>query len=168
MKFLKKNLRIGGAEKLTFCLVFCFWLLGFSFFFINEKTIWGSLFLHYGWFLQNLEKGFISTNMHTPIFLLAPKTKAAACTYQYLISLKSVDKVRKSADTYYFHTKGLLCDWLTQLQVWKLEIVEKTGIISYFNKLIDTLSFEQNECHFIKNQFLMSFCLFSIQNLLYF
>ena len=26
------------------------------------------LFLHYGWFLQNLEKDFIPTNMHTNVF----------------------------------------------------------------------------------------------------
>ena len=30
------------------------------------------LFLHYGWFLQNLEKGFIRTNMHTTVDLNIP------------------------------------------------------------------------------------------------
>ena len=29
-----------------------------------------ALFLHYEWFLQNLEKDFIWTNMHTTLFVL--------------------------------------------------------------------------------------------------
>ena len=29
------------------------------------------LFLHYGWFLQNLGKDFIRTNMHTTVYALA-------------------------------------------------------------------------------------------------
>ena len=32
-----------------------------------KAFIWGSFFLHYGWFLQNLEKGFIPTNMHATV-----------------------------------------------------------------------------------------------------
>ena len=28
------------------------------------------LFFHYGWFLQNLEKGCIRTNMHTTVFII--------------------------------------------------------------------------------------------------
>ena len=31
------------------------------------------LFLHYGWFLQNLGKDFIRTNMHTTVFLKGNK-----------------------------------------------------------------------------------------------
>jgi hypothetical protein len=56
---------------MTFCFVF--WLLGASkkivLFFLNENHLGFhmrySFFLHYGWFLQNLEKGFTQTNMHT-------------------------------------------------------------------------------------------------------
>ena len=62
-------------------LVFGFWLLGFSkkiFFllFPNENYIGFHmryhLFLHYGWFLQNIEKDFIRTNMHTTVSLHLP------------------------------------------------------------------------------------------------
>ena len=57
-------------------LVFGFWLLGFSkkiFFllFPNENYIGFHmryhLFLHYGWFLQNIDKDIIRTNMHTTV-----------------------------------------------------------------------------------------------------
>ena len=52
---------------------FGFWLLGFSkkiyFLFFPSENQLGfhmryHLFLHYGWFLQNLGKYFIRTNMH--------------------------------------------------------------------------------------------------------
>ena len=33
------------------------------------------LFLHHGWFLQNLGKYFIRTNMHTTVTRLFPRTK---------------------------------------------------------------------------------------------
>ena len=61
-------------------LVFGFWLLGFSkkiFFllFPNRNNLGFHmryhLFLHYGWFLQNIEKDFIRTNMHTTVGVLA-------------------------------------------------------------------------------------------------
>ena len=46
---------------------FCFWL------YLNENKqavhMRYHLFLHYGWFLQNLEKDFIRTNMHTTVHL---------------------------------------------------------------------------------------------------
>ena len=62
----KKILRIGGAGKLTFCFVFGYWdFIYFSFIFLSmarlKAFIWGSFFLHYAWFLQNVEKGFIPT-----------------------------------------------------------------------------------------------------------
>ena len=71
-KFLFPILRIGGAGKwhfvlfffvlfcLLFCFLFCFWLLA---------LIWGSIYFctYYEWFLQNLEKGFIGTNMQTNV-----------------------------------------------------------------------------------------------------
>ena len=47
--------------------VFFFWLLGFSTFFLNGFHMRYRLFLYYGWFLQNLAKGFIRTNMHTTV-----------------------------------------------------------------------------------------------------
>ena len=59
----------------SYALKLFFWLLGFSkncfLFFINEKTKGFHMryhsFLHYGWFLQNLGKDFIPTNMHTTV-----------------------------------------------------------------------------------------------------
>ena len=57
-----------------FCLVFWFLVIGlfkkklFCFFSMkNTKEVHmrQRLFLHYGWFLQNLEKGFIQSDMHT-------------------------------------------------------------------------------------------------------
>ena len=59
-----------------FFLVVCFLVVGYwvvqkILFFLNEKHKGGSyevvLFLYYGWFLQNLEKGCIQTNMHTTV-----------------------------------------------------------------------------------------------------
>ena len=57
-------------------MTFCFWILGFSkkkifLFFLNEHHygfhMRQHLFLHCGRFLQNLEEGFIQTNMHTTV-----------------------------------------------------------------------------------------------------
>ena len=66
--FRKKILRIGGTGKWHF---FGFWLLSFlkknCFVFSLWKSAWYHLFLHYEWFLQNLEKDFIQTNMHTTV-----------------------------------------------------------------------------------------------------
>ena len=75
MKFSQKNIENWLSWKMTF------FLSGhFEFFFskkkkkiaqFNEKTkgfhMRQRLFMHYGWFLQNLEKGFIQTNMHTTV-----------------------------------------------------------------------------------------------------
>ena len=75
MKFSQKILRIGGAGE---------WPLfrrPFLFFFFKKKKkkmyhlnenkqpahMRYHLFLHYGWFLQNLGKDFIRTNMHTTV-----------------------------------------------------------------------------------------------------
>ena len=56
----EKILRIGGARKLSFFFVGHFENnLGFH--------IRYHFFLHYGWFLQNLGKGFIRTNMHMTV-----------------------------------------------------------------------------------------------------
>ena len=56
-------------------LDFGFWLLGLKKN-LNENQlgfyIRYRLFLHYGWFLQNLEKGFIRTNMHTTVIMQEP------------------------------------------------------------------------------------------------
>ena len=70
--FRKNILRIGGAEKWHFL---AFWLLGFSkkncFVFCNANQLGFymryHLLLHYGWFVQNLGKDFIRTNMHTTV-----------------------------------------------------------------------------------------------------
>ena len=62
--------------KLENDIFFGFWLLCFSkknvlFFFSIENQLGFHmryhLFLHYGWFLQYLEKDFIRTNMHTSV-----------------------------------------------------------------------------------------------------
>ena len=54
-----------------FFFVFGIWVFQKKMFFINEKTkgfhMRYHLFLHYGWFLQNLGKDFIPTNMHTTV-----------------------------------------------------------------------------------------------------
>ena len=76
--FGQKILRIGWAElENDILLCFLFWVIRFfkkfCFFllFINEKTKGFHMryhsFLHYGWFLQNLGKDFIPTNMHTTV-----------------------------------------------------------------------------------------------------
>ena len=44
------------------------WLFGFSYFFELGFHMRYHLFLHYGWFLQNLGKDFIRTNMHTTVY----------------------------------------------------------------------------------------------------
>ena len=73
LKCLRKILRIGGAGKWHF-LVLGFWLLRFSkkkFVFSQWKSAWLSYeVLHYGWCLQNLEKDFIRTIMHTTVIAL--------------------------------------------------------------------------------------------------
>jgi hypothetical protein len=72
--FHEKILRISGAGKGGF-LSWPFWIL----FFKKKKNLLHiyenmqpahmryHLFLHYGWFLQNLGKNFIRSNMHTTV-----------------------------------------------------------------------------------------------------
>ena len=52
-------------------LVFGFWLLGFFLLFPNKNYLGFHmryhLFLQYGWFLQNLGKEAVRTNMHTTV-----------------------------------------------------------------------------------------------------
>ena len=58
-----------------FCFVFGYWV--FSIFLLNENGrgfhMRERLFLHYGLFLQNLEKGFIITNMHRTVLSTSMK-----------------------------------------------------------------------------------------------
>ena len=68
----KRILRIGGSGKWRF--VFCYWGFQKNLFFSIKITavhrgfhMRHHLFLYYGWFLQNLEKGFIRTNMHMTV-----------------------------------------------------------------------------------------------------
>ena len=67
LKFWRKNVENWRSWKMTFCFVGFF-----KFFFLNENHLGFHmryhLFLHYWWFLQNLEKGFILTNMHTTVY----------------------------------------------------------------------------------------------------
>ena len=78
--FHEKILRIGGAGKWGFYPFFLsrpFWIFFFKkekkkfLLHLNEKTngfhMRYHLFLQYGWFLQNLVKDFIPTNMHTTV-----------------------------------------------------------------------------------------------------
>ena len=62
----------NSIESFTFTVLLLDFLKNILFlFFINEKTKGFHMryhsFLHYGWFLQNLGKDFIPTNMHTTV-----------------------------------------------------------------------------------------------------
>ena len=73
MKFWSKNIENWRSWKIDIFFVSCFgyWVFQKKCFFINEKTKGFHMryhsFLHYGWFLQNLGKDFIPTNMHTTV-----------------------------------------------------------------------------------------------------
>ena len=75
LKFSQKNIENWQSWKMTFCFVFLFLVIGvfkICFLFFRNENHHGfhmrqRLFLHYGWFLQNLEEGFIRTNMHTNV-----------------------------------------------------------------------------------------------------
>ena len=71
-------MRIGGAGKWGFFeSAFWFFLLHLKENKENGLFIWGIIFfLHYGWFLQNLGKEAVRTNMHTTVIF----TKYL-CTY---------------------------------------------------------------------------------------
>ena len=76
-----------GNSRIVLDLVFL--LLGFFSFFLfylNENDLGFNmrcrLFLHYRWFLQNLEKGFIQTNMHTSL-----------CRYKCYLFLHEVPRI---------------------------------------------------------------------------
>ena len=60
----KMTFFMGG----NFDFFFCFISMKINFFFHMRYH----LFLHYGWFLQNLGKDFIRTNMHTTVLLEIP------------------------------------------------------------------------------------------------
>ena len=64
------------------------------------------LFLHYGWFLQNLGKDFIRTNMHTTVF-------------QSITTNQSVS------------TDELFCDWFKLLQNVKKKANWLSGRLAY-------------------------------------
>ena len=87
----KNILRIGGAGKWGF-----FWVSHFQFFFFQKKKsaylnenkqpdhMRYHLFLHYGWFLQNLGKYFIQTNMHMTVDDFGSHKKVSFCKYVLL------------------------------------------------------------------------------------
>ena len=72
--FMKKYWELEELEN-EFFLSWPFWIIffqkNFSLLHLNENKqpfhMWYHLFLHYGWFLQNLGKDFIRTNMHTTV-----------------------------------------------------------------------------------------------------
>ena len=86
-KFHEKILRIGGAGKWVF-----FWVGHFDFFFsqfffllhLNENKqtfhMRCHFFLHYAWFLQNLGKETVRTNMHTTV----KRSKREFCQFSKL------------------------------------------------------------------------------------
>ena len=74
--FREKILKLPELENdILFCFLFlCYWVFqSILFCFFNESHLcfhmMYHLFLHYWWFLQNLETGFIQTNMHTTVIL---------------------------------------------------------------------------------------------------
>ena len=91
-------------------LVIGFFKKRFVLFFPNENQLGFHmryhLFLHYKWFLQNLGKDFIRTNMHTNVYLygqkrremrvncLANKDKALANMVEHTISTRASPNTR--------------------------------------------------------------------------
>ena len=71
-KYKRENSKILKFGRVGDIYLIFFWFLVIVFF-PNENQlgfhIRYHLFLHYGWFLQNLEKDFIGTNLHTTVFL---------------------------------------------------------------------------------------------------
>ena len=74
MKLLKKILRIGGAGKLMFCLVFSFFVFGywvFQFFYQCKDLRLSyevAFFCTMDGFFRILKKDFIPSIMHTTVF----------------------------------------------------------------------------------------------------
>ena len=73
-EIFEKNIENWRSWKMKFCFVFCYFVFKkkYIFVFLNKNyhgfhMSW-CLFLHYGWFLQNLEKGCTRTNMHTTVY----------------------------------------------------------------------------------------------------
>ena len=64
-QFTKKYWELAELEN------YLFFVGHFEFFFLSENNLGFHMryhfFLHYGWFLQNLGKGFIRTNMHMTV-----------------------------------------------------------------------------------------------------
>ena len=71
-------------------LVFGYWVFQKQniLFFLNENHhgfhMRQCLLLHYGWFLQSLEKGFIRTNMHTTVSFCWPSQECSSNSHWHL------------------------------------------------------------------------------------
>ena len=63
LKFSRKHSENWRSWKMTFCFVFCYWVFQKK---ISIKITMAFISLIL-WFLQNLETGFIRTNMHTTL-----------------------------------------------------------------------------------------------------
>ena len=108
-KFSGKNIENWRSPENNFCLVFWFLVIGlfkkFCFCFFSMKNtkevlMRQHLFFYYGWFLQNLEKGCIQTNMHTTVH-----------TESHIYSSNVADRltVSKTGIHYFVKLKYSLC-----------------------------------------------------------
>ena len=90
MRWSKKKSSKWPTQKTSFSSSassqYFFMKISWIFCFITMKTsslfIWGLIFfLHYGWFLQNLGKDFIQTNMHMTVALCVSSGNAFLTLY---------------------------------------------------------------------------------------
>ena len=69
------------------------------------------LFLHYGWFLQNLENGFIRTNMHTTVAEEGQRFLKVSVKIPYLSNSLSSANVRNRDTPLFLKHANVLKGW---------------------------------------------------------
>ena len=90
------------AGKWHFILFFCFWLLKYH------------LFLQNWWFLQNLEKGFIWTNMHTTVNQILHGIKVYFCHSFWVNIFPVFSKFKRGVICASVQcNQGIICDFAT-------------------------------------------------------
>ena len=109
---MKKNWELAELENDLF-LSRPFWIFLNFFFWIFFSPIKNNLavhmryhlFLHYGWFLKNLGKDFIPTNMHTTVdFLIVKKLSRTSSLYYPNLQFANLCKLRKLPKNFHsFH-----------------------------------------------------------------
>ena len=126
-KFHEKKIENCRSWKMSFFLSQPFWFFFQNFFskkdffllHLNENKqpvhMRYHFFLHYGWFLQNLGKNLIRTNMHTTVWgpnTLTNDTRSqnSNAAYKYLVFC------RISSENY----KILACFYLQKTKIWML------------------------------------------------